>query len=109
MGKRKRDRDDPIAEYIDWTENRYNPGYWLGGRVPPHIKQSLFTWKDRRWVGTVLLLPFVVAAVLSWRRGWPYDFDESLVMILMGIPCLILSLLLLLAPSSKTKPQPPQS
>jgi hypothetical protein len=102
MGKRKRDRDDPIGEYVEWTENRYNPGYWLGGRVPPHVKQSL-TSKDRRWVGAIRLLPFVVAAVLSWRRGWPYDFDESLVMVIIGVPCLVLGLLLLLVPSSKKK------
>ena len=43
----KRDR---IDEYTEWVENRYNPGYWIGGRVPPSVK-NLWSTKDRKWVG----------------------------------------------------------
>jgi hypothetical protein len=33
MAKRKQWRD-PFADYIEWTEHRYDPGYYLGGRIP---------------------------------------------------------------------------
>ena len=107
MGPRRKRDDDPIGDYIEWSNNRYNPGYWLGGRVPPHFKDRL-TPKDRRWIGVILLLPFVVATVLTWRRGWPYG-DESLMMGAFGVPCLILSLVLLLAPSGKKKSKTPDA
>jgi hypothetical protein len=55
MGKRRRKgSDDPIGDYIEWSNNRYNPGYWLGGRTPPNVK-NLWSPKDRRWMGAVLL------------------------------------------------------
>jgi len=27
--------DDPIARYVEWTEHRYTPGYYLGGVIRP--------------------------------------------------------------------------
>jgi len=43
MAKRRDDirsqPPDPAAEYREWTENRYNPGYWASrGKAPPSLK-----------------------------------------------------------------------
>ena len=40
MAKRKKWRD-PFADYIEWTEHRFDPGYYLGGRIPPHLKKAV--------------------------------------------------------------------
>lgn len=30
-----RDRDGAISRYKEWVDHRYDPGYYLGGRLPP--------------------------------------------------------------------------
>lgn len=60
QGKREppahnRDRQrDPIADYVEWTENRYNPGYYLGGNIAPHLRKAELSPKGRR-LSAVLL------------------------------------------------------
>jgi hypothetical protein len=53
MGKRKR-VDDPIADYIEWTQHRYDPGYYLGGNLPPHLRKASLGPKGRRFAGILL-------------------------------------------------------
>jgi hypothetical protein len=31
---------DPAPEYTEWIQHRYDPGYWLGGRIPPYLKRK---------------------------------------------------------------------
>jgi hypothetical protein len=47
MSRKLRNDDDPIARYREWAENRYNPGHWLGGNVPPGLRH-LWSTNDRR-------------------------------------------------------------
>jgi hypothetical protein len=49
---------DPIADYKEWTDNRYNPGYFTGGRLGPGIRwaQRTFSRWDRRVLFIVLIL-----------------------------------------------------
>ena len=49
-----RDRDDPIADYIEWTNNRYNPGYYLGGNIPPYLRKAKLSPRGRRLPGISL-------------------------------------------------------
>ena|SRR5688572_7047489 len=60
MVRRKRWRD-PFADYIEWTNNRYNPGHYLGGNLPPELNKSAIGPKGRRLAGLLL----AVSAVLS--------------------------------------------
>lgn len=53
MGKRKRWRD-PFADYVEWTNNRYNPGHYLGGNLPPHLRKSSLGPNGRRLAGMLL-------------------------------------------------------
>ena len=61
---------DPAEDYNEWIRNRYNPGYYLGGRISPLMRasQRLFTGTEKR-VGAVLLLACFVLAVAAfvWR------------------------------------------
>jgi hypothetical protein len=63
--KHKSEPADPIAEYQEWVENRYNPGHYLGGTLPPAIRraQTMFTWKEKRVLG--FLVAIVILALLA--------------------------------------------
>ena len=71
MSKHKpRDERDPLADYDEWIRNRYNPGYFVGGRLPPLFRamQSLYTTKERRALRSALLLAVAIAlGVFVWR------------------------------------------
>jgi hypothetical protein len=66
---RRTQPSDPIADYIEWTEHRYDPGYYLGGRIPPHLKKATLGPKGRRNGGILLLVAGTVASSeLFWSR-----------------------------------------
>lgn len=48
------DKRNALEDYREWAENRYNPGYWTGGRVPPQVR-NLWSTRDRKWIGSVLM------------------------------------------------------
>ena len=50
------ERRDPIAEYIEWTEHRYDPGHYLGGNLPPDLRKSSLSPKGRRYSGIILIV-----------------------------------------------------
>jgi hypothetical protein len=64
---RRTDHRDPIADYIEWTNNRYNPGYYLGGNVSPFLRASRLSPRSRRLMsgGLALSALLAVASVLS--------------------------------------------
>jgi hypothetical protein len=73
MGKR-RERRDPFADYVEWSNNRYNPGHYLGGNIPPHLRMSRLGPRAQR---SAALLQIVSAAV------W---VGLSLIAIFSGLP-----------------------
>jgi len=69
VSKRSEPDGDPIADYKEWADNRYNPGYFTGGRLPPGVRwlqKSSTAYK--RFLLAVLVLA-LVAMVLS--TIWP--------------------------------------
>ena len=66
---------DPFADYIEWTQHRYDPGYYLGGRIPPHLRRTSLGRRGRRLsavlLGTVAL-SFVVMSLPDFasRSVW---------------------------------------
>ena len=83
MPKRKR-RDDPIADYIEWTNNRYNPGYYLGGNIPPHLRKSTLGKRGRRSAG-ILLLISTFLSLGSFVALWPLMKDVSGIEIVLTV------------------------
>jgi hypothetical protein len=68
---KKRKSDDPIGDYVEWTEHRYDPGYYTGGRLSPAVRawQRLLSSREKR----VLLIVIIVVAILaiaSLVRQW---------------------------------------
>jgi len=69
----KHDESDPIAEYKQWSDHRYTPGYFTGGRLPPTVRalQQSLTRKEKRAILVVILVGLVVAIVAQvwvWFR-----------------------------------------
>jgi hypothetical protein len=109
MGKRgRKGSDDPIGDYVEWSNNRYNPGYWLGRRVPSDVK-NLWSPKDRRWMGAVLLSPFIIALVVVTTQGLKYTDDDLILTMLGSAPFVLFGLFLLLAPSGNKKRRKPEA
>jgi hypothetical protein len=61
---------DPAEDYNEWIRNRYNPGYYLGGRISPLMRasQSLFSATEKR-IGAVLAVVFLIILLVGclWR------------------------------------------
>jgi hypothetical protein len=54
-----REERDPIADYKEWADNRYNPGYFTGGRFPPVLRayQKIFSKpRDKRIMLALLII-----------------------------------------------------
>lgn len=88
---------DPLAEYREWTENRYNPGYWASrGKAPPSVK-NLWSTKDRRWLGALYIAGPVIGTILAFRGDVTPDGDRWLIVSLFGATYLAIGLILLVS------------
>jgi len=60
--------DEPFADQLEWLDNRYNPGYFLGGTIRPELRVASLGWHAKRLAGAFALFSavpsLVVAAVL---------------------------------------------
>lgn len=64
--------DHYIEDIEEWQENQYNPGYYLGGKIPGNLLYS----KRPKMIGVLLLLiglmtliPFALGIIDSFRNG----------------------------------------
>lgn len=64
MPKHKRPRD-PVADYVEWTDHRYDPGYYLGGNLPPHLRKESLGPRARRKAGLLLGIMAVASVVAA--------------------------------------------
>jgi hypothetical protein len=70
-----KERPDPIADYIEWSNNRYNPGHYLGGNIPPYLRKSSLGPRARRLAGLSLAISATmgivsIIAMLPWADDW---------------------------------------
>ena len=67
--------EDPLKEYNEWIRNRYNPGYYLGGRLPPMIRayQAVLSAKEKRVALFFIVLGCIVLPIAWCVRTllWP--------------------------------------
>jgi len=67
---RHRDRQDPIQDYVEWTQHRYDPGYYVGGRLSPFMRNMQTMWSRREKRAVLVLLAVIFLVVMSaivWR------------------------------------------
>lgn len=60
-----------IAMYREWAEHRYDPGYYLGGRIPPYLRRSPANRRGRRNYSWFLVL----SGVATWFAMPGYRTD----------------------------------
>src|SRR5205085_101979 len=67
---KKKTRDDPIGDYVEWTEHRYDPGHYTGGRLSPATRslQRLFSSRDKRVLLAVIIAAVIVVSALRIRQ-----------------------------------------
>jgi hypothetical protein len=64
MGRRRSDiPPDPAPEYTEWIQHQYDPGYWLGGRVPPYLRREQTKNSRGNRYGWLLLLGVVMTVI----------------------------------------------
>jgi hypothetical protein len=53
-------KNDYIKDLQDWTENRYNPGFYTGGTIPPYIKYP------KKPFGVLLIISGVMEFIIGF-------------------------------------------
>jgi hypothetical protein len=89
MGKKNRNqREDPFADWREAQDHRYDPGYWLGGRIDPLIRASHKSNRPNKY-GWVLLVSgfFTVATTVPSLGGGASASDilDSLLFLAFGV------------------------
>lgn len=67
---RRRNPSDPFADYLEWIEHRYDPGYYLGGNLPPHLRKASLGPRARRLAGILLgIMALETLAAIAGNLG----------------------------------------
>jgi len=90
------EENNPIVQYQEWTEHRYDRGHWLGGRVDP-VTRSVWSAKpgQRRTIGGVIVGLSLVALLMRLpmaRRDLAQFIAEALSLAIVSIPGFIMLL-----------------
>jgi len=51
---------DYLKDLKEWQDHQYDPGYYLGGRIPHYIKSP----GNRKFLGVALLIPVIMTVTL---------------------------------------------
>ncbi len=68
---------DPIGDYQEWVDNRYNPGHWVGGKIPPFLDALALTKSQRTAVASAVIAGGVLCiayAAYALRSGESLDY-----------------------------------
>lgn len=57
--------DEPFEVQLEWLDNRYNPGYFLGGTIRPELRVASLGWHAKRFAGAFALCSGVTALAMS--------------------------------------------
>ena len=79
MAKRRKATDpppDPAPELTEWNLHRYDPGYYLGGKLPPTVRwyQRAAGPIERSLIGMLLLFYVPVLPTIAILVPTPYNF-----------------------------------
>lgn len=75
MKTEKKNNDQHIEDFEEWQDNQYNPGHYLGGKVPGNLLNSGRTkiiGFFLIWIGLMTMIPFVFIVINEFKN------DENL-------------------------------
>jgi len=94
------EKNNPIVQYQQWAEHRYNPGHWLGGNVPPRT-QNFWSGINRRWLGAAYVGTCVIGAAYAFY--YARNTDDLIVVVLVLSVYFIPGLIMLFARDRKKR------
>lgn len=79
MNKEKTNNQDYIEDLAEWQENQYNPGHYMGGKIPGYL---LYGGRQRqKYIGILLTIisimtitPLCLATLDFFRKDTPRTF-----------------------------------
>ena len=96
MSRRDEDGKRALSRYEEWIANRYNPGYWTGGKVPPSVR-NVWSTRDRKFVGWIFIAASLVGTAYAFTETNADSIDELFVVgILTLVPLMVVGVMLLL-------------
>jgi hypothetical protein len=103
MPDEERKPDGPIENYIEWSKHRYDPGHYLGGTLPPHLRKDSLGPRARRLVGLLLLFSGLGNVVLTIAAGLETAWMDALLS--SGLSLLLIAAGFALLESSRSSSQ----
>jgi len=86
------DPEEPFALQLEWLANRYNPGYFLGGRIRPELHVSSLGWHAKRNAAVVAFFFGLVSLATSFAEtvfirlpGDPWSLAFGLLSVAAGV------------------------
>ena len=75
---------DYLNDLEEWNNNQYNPGYWLGGKIPPHIK--VLNKAGGRTIGIISLISGIIMLIFTIESMLTNSFQnpEDIILALTG-------------------------
>ena len=55
--------NDYLNDLEEWNNNQYNPGYWVGGKIPPHIKAM--NKAGSKTIGLIALINGIIILIFT--------------------------------------------
>jgi hypothetical protein len=83
---RNTEQPDPIRLYAEWTQHRYDPGYYLGGNAPPHLRRNAPGRRARKFAG---LLIGIMAILSTGAAAGSLTSDNVFAGILLAVLALL--------------------
>jgi len=87
-GRNRADEPDPFADYIEWAEHRYDPGYYLGGNPPPHLRSgTLGPHARKRAAVLIAIMSFTMfgGSLLAFAGNSPWEFTVAAGLTMIGL------------------------
>lgn len=73
-----------LSDLEEWNRNQYNPGYWTGGNIPPHIK--VLSKGGSKTIGIVALICgiFIFGIIINSLLNIDFHNYEELLPTILG-------------------------
>jgi len=83
MDKEKNSLEKNIDEIKEWQNNQFNPGYWLGGKIPA------YELRKNKKLGIAFLMVGIIGLTLNLMYFPLLDLGQQIISVTMTVLLLI--------------------